>query len=118
MDTGTTVIYIQKTIYQNNKCVYNCITKYTLNEKTQVNHRTRSFTSNLKYIFLFYIYIAIGWVVDLNHSSYKNLIIITFFRIFFRSSSSSSSPLQLSLQPNLWKTKKNSELKQKFPKNL
>ena len=56
MDTGTTVIYIQKTIYQNNKCVYNCITKYTLNEKTQVN------------IFLFYIYIAIGWVVDLNHS--------------------------------------------------
>ena len=104
MDTGTTVIYIQKTIYQNNKCVYNCITKYTLNEKTQVN------------IFLFYIYIAIGWVVDLNHS-YKNLIITTFFRIFFRSSSSSSS-LQLSLQPNLWKTKKNSELKQKFPKNL
>ena len=62
MDTGTTVIYIQKTIYQNNKCVYNCITKYTLNEKTQVNNRKkRSFTSNLKYIFLFYIYIAIGW---------------------------------------------------------
>ena len=104
MDTGTTVIYIQKTIYQNNKCVYNCITKYTLNEKTQVN------------IFLFYIYIAIGWVVDLNHS-YKNLIIITFFRIFFRSFLL-LLPLQLSLQPNLWKTKKNSELKQKCPKNL
>ena len=119
MDTGTTVIYIQKTIYQNNKCVYNCITKYTLNEKTQVNHRTRSFTSNLKYIFLFYIYIAIGWVVDLNHS-YKNLIITTFFRIFFRSFF--LSPLTSTLSPaksgNLWKTKKNSELKQKFPKNL
>ena len=103
MDTGTTVIYIQKTIYQNNKCVYNCITKYTLNEKTQVNNRTRSFTSNLKYIFLFYIYIAIGWVVDLNHS-YKNLIITFIFSYFFP-----LLALQLNFSPNLWKTKKNSE---------
>ena len=40
MDTGTTVIYIyKKTIYQNNKYVYNCIIKYTLNETTQMNNK-------------------------------------------------------------------------------
>ena len=113
MDTGTTVIYIQKAIYQNNKCVYNCITKYTLNEKTQVNNRTRSFTSNLKYIFLFYIYIAIGWVVDLNHS-YKNLIITFIFSYF---SSRSSTPLSPNAQIS-GKLKKTLNSKQKFPKNL